>query len=383
MTCIVFVGPSLPEALGRELLPGAVFENPARCGDVYRAERRGARWIGLIDGYFEHSLSVWHKEILWALSRGVRVYGAGSMGALRAAELASFGMVGVGRTFEQFRAGELEDDDEVAVVHEPSEQHYRVRSEAMVNIRATLERAVAHGSLDVTSAARLLAETKALFYPERTAGALMRIATQQLDPTKSRSFRRWLDEHGVVNQKRTDAEELLRRMAADRRSTQGEDFRPRFCLANTDAWHTLRTTIDEEHGREEPTPEATRLPRTVDVASALEKLQRIDPLRHGRLVRSALERALALVLAEGMRTSPDPSEVQSESESFRQKRGLLTCDQTERWLELNGLDVAAFSRLIYGNVLCKSLGPVISGLVLDQMRDVLAILDDGIVSDEE
>ena len=43
------------------------------------------------------------------------------MGALRAAELHAFGMRGVGRIFEAFRDGELEDDDEVAVVHGPAE----------------------------------------------------------------------------------------------------------------------------------------------------------------------------------------------------------------------------------------------------------------------
>jgi hypothetical protein len=39
------------------------------------------------------------------------------MGALRAAELHTFGMVGVGRVFEGYRDGVYEDDDEVAVVH--------------------------------------------------------------------------------------------------------------------------------------------------------------------------------------------------------------------------------------------------------------------------
>ena len=54
--------------------------------------------IGLIDGYFERVPSVSHKEILWAMSQGIVVIGAASMGALRAAELAPFGMLGVGLT---------------------------------------------------------------------------------------------------------------------------------------------------------------------------------------------------------------------------------------------------------------------------------------------
>jgi hypothetical protein len=55
-------------------------------GDVYRAALRAPRAIGIIDGYFERMPSVWHKEILWAMSRGIHVFGSASMGAL---ELAS------------------------------------------------------------------------------------------------------------------------------------------------------------------------------------------------------------------------------------------------------------------------------------------------------
>ena len=106
---------------------------------------RGPLAIGLIDGYFERVPAVWHKEILWALSQGIHVFGSASMGALRAAELAPFGMIGVGAIFEAYRDGILEDDDEVAVAHGPADTGYRAGSDAMVNIRATLARAVQHG----------------------------------------------------------------------------------------------------------------------------------------------------------------------------------------------------------------------------------------------
>ena len=69
------------------------------------------------------------------------------MGALRAAELHSFGMRGVGRIFEAFRDGALEDDDEVAVLHGPAEIGYLAASEPMVNIRETLARADSEGVL--------------------------------------------------------------------------------------------------------------------------------------------------------------------------------------------------------------------------------------------
>jgi hypothetical protein len=55
--------------------------------------RNGSR---LSMAIFDSTPAVLHKEILWAMDRGVGVSGAASMGALRAAELHWYGMVGVG-----------------------------------------------------------------------------------------------------------------------------------------------------------------------------------------------------------------------------------------------------------------------------------------------
>ena len=104
MTFLLFVGPTLAaekiaEAGSFVCLP------PVAQGDLYRAALRRPRAIGVIDGYFSGAPSVWHKEILWAISQGIPVFGSASMGALRAAELHAFGMRGVGRIFEAFRDG--------------------------------------------------------------------------------------------------------------------------------------------------------------------------------------------------------------------------------------------------------------------------------------
>ena len=88
-------------------------------GSVFRAVEAGYRRIGILDGHFGNVPSVWHKEILFAMSEGVEVAGAASMGALRAAELHRFGMIGVGRIYRFFRSGLFTDDDELAVIHAP------------------------------------------------------------------------------------------------------------------------------------------------------------------------------------------------------------------------------------------------------------------------
>ena len=128
--------------------PALEWRPPVKQGEVYECALTRPAIIGIIDGYFEVTPTVWHKEILWAMAQGIHVYGSASIGALRAAELHTFGMTGVGRVFAAFRDGILTDDDEVAVLHGPEELGYPAVTEAMVNIRATLDKAVAEGVID-------------------------------------------------------------------------------------------------------------------------------------------------------------------------------------------------------------------------------------------
>jgi hypothetical protein len=114
-----------------------------------------------------------YKKILVLLAEGVAVVGAASMGALRIAELAPYGIVGVGRVFEDFRSGALDADDEVAVLHTDDGLPL---SEALVNLRAALTRAAADGQLDETEADRLAALARALPYTTRSWAALGRLA---------------------------------------------------------------------------------------------------------------------------------------------------------------------------------------------------------------
>src|SRR5262245_21870599 len=208
---VVFLGPSLPVADARRVLD-ARYLGPARCGDVLRVRRLKPRVIGIVDGLFETTAAPWHKEILLALEDGIAVYGAASMGALRAAELAPFGMVGVGRIFEAYRDGVYVDDDEVAVLHGDARVEYRVLSDAMVNIRATVARAVECGVIATGDAGRLLDGARATFYQERSLTAAIKLAWP--DPCAARErFEGFLEHGGYVDQRRLDALALLHRFA--------------------------------------------------------------------------------------------------------------------------------------------------------------------------
>jgi hypothetical protein len=204
---VIFAGPSLPPAC-RPRDPSLEWRPPVKQGEVYEAVLRRPAIIGIIDGYFEVTPTVWHKEILWAMAEGIHVYGSASIGALRAAELHPFGMVGIGRIFEAYRDGTLTDDDEVAVLHGPEELGYPLLTEAMVDIRATLDAAVAAGVLDPPLASRLAHIAKALFYKERSWDAVLRLAADAPRPRPIAALAGWL-RRGHVDHKRADAQDMV------------------------------------------------------------------------------------------------------------------------------------------------------------------------------
>jgi hypothetical protein len=116
---LIFVGPTLYETeLAR--LPDEIWLPPAGQGDVLKGMLRyNPKQIVLIDGTFYHTLSVWIKELLYVMASGTRVIGASSMGAMRAAELWRYGMIGIGEIFEAYKEGSIQDDAWVAMSYDP------------------------------------------------------------------------------------------------------------------------------------------------------------------------------------------------------------------------------------------------------------------------
>ncbi len=242
---IVFLGPSLPRAEAERILP-AEYLPPAAMGDIYRAVSRPARQrprrIALIDGYFERMAAPWHKEILWALERGAQVYGASSMGALRAAELEVFGMVGVGQIFEDFRAGRLTDDDEVAVLHGPEERGWPQLSEAMVNLRAGVAEAKAAGVLTAETADALIAVGKGQFYRDRSWESLIGRARAQGLPEQQLTLLEQQLKRRRPDQKAEDARCLLTLLA---RGGEAAPARPKVKMARTWFWWRFVEVMEE------------------------------------------------------------------------------------------------------------------------------------------
>ena len=175
--CVIFTGPSLSwsEVASIDKRPHCC--PPAVRGDISRAVKAGIRLIGLIDGVFYDHAAVSHREIIDAMRLGVTVVGGSSMGALRASELDSFGMIGVGRIYTCFKQGQIEADDEVAVAYNPVT--FAPVSDPLVNIRFALHSLVDTGVVDAGTSAALLGLARSAFYLERSIPLLLSTAEQR------------------------------------------------------------------------------------------------------------------------------------------------------------------------------------------------------------
>jgi hypothetical protein len=246
MTAVIFAGPSFPPSK-RPTIAGLEWRPPLRRGDLYLAALDRPSIIGVVDGYFETVPTVWHKEILWAMAHGVHVYGAASIGALRAAELADFGMIGIGLVYREFRSGGLTDDDEVAVLHGPAELDYVPVTEAMVNVRSTVDCALGSGIVEPNVAAVLVSTAKSLFYKDRTYDLILKLAAERgLSSGKLERFADWLS-RGKIDQKRIDAQEMLSAIVGHM-TMDTKPFEAPYQFAHTFAWEEARQMIEQASG---------------------------------------------------------------------------------------------------------------------------------------
>lgn len=362
MSVFIFLGPTLSVEEARTELD-AVYLPPASQGDVYRAARRRPAAIGIVDGYFGCVPSVWHKEILWAMHEGVHVYGSASMGALRAAELHAFGMVGVGKIFEAFRDGVLEDDDEVAVVHGPAEAAYRPVSEAMVNIRSSLQAAWRAGAIDAKTAHVLEDLAKARFYPERTYANLLREAAERGVPIEQlEALQVWLP-GGRVDHKRLDALAMLRLMRSHLSVGLARKQVP-YHFEYTYHWDQCWRRAESFASDAVSAAEAPRLD------AVLEELCLLDD-GWKRAWAGALTRLLAAREARSQGITATPRAVENMAAAYRVAQGLHDPAELAGWLARNGLSQDDFLDLLEGELRIRWVERVFESDALAMLPDHL------------
>jgi TfuA protein len=174
---VVFLGPSLDSNEAARHLQ-ASYLPPIRRGDLPAVVADGARSIGIVDGEFGQSLAVSVMEVGAALKQGVSIWGAASMGALRAAECQSMGMVGVGWIFQKYVEGFLRADDEVALLFDPLS--HRPTTIPLVNLRWSLQIATEEGWIPPGSASALIELARTVRFTERTYERLQDVTSGSL-----------------------------------------------------------------------------------------------------------------------------------------------------------------------------------------------------------
>lgn len=231
MKPVVFIGPSLG---GHKLsFDDLDLRPPAAVGDLALAAHGGVRTIGLVDGLFGTTAAVWHKEILFALSRGCRVLGSSSMGALRAAECQAFGMEPVGAIADMYCRGSIEDDAAVALTHCSVEMDFMPLTVPLVDVWATL----AHlRNMDLVSgqeASLVERSAAALHFAERSIDAMF--AQCHLAAADMRDAVQAAFEAQFISQKKLDALALISRI----RTAQAGDQGRAWIFQESAAWRRL------------------------------------------------------------------------------------------------------------------------------------------------
>jgi hypothetical protein len=188
----IFIGPT-----GANIEDKTGFYPPAQQGDITTAVLAGVKTIVLIDGTFTQTLAPFHKEILYAISEGVTVIGAGSLGALRAVECERYGMIGIGKVFEWYKAGEIVDDSDVALTHMDASEVYKPLTVPLVNIKATAERLYALGKVFNDKAC--IEKCASICYIERSWAMLSRVYPWMAE----------LMQEFYIDQKELDAREAI------------------------------------------------------------------------------------------------------------------------------------------------------------------------------
>ena len=208
----------------------------------------------------------------------------------------------------------------------------------MVNIRRTLDAAQRDAIVSAETASGLLQLAKARFYPDRVWPDLLEdAAARGISAGELEALREWLP-RGHVNQKRNDAQEMLRAMAR----FLGDGPGPK------DVAYSFEHTVYWDHlarhaGVAEIDTADERSSATLD--DVLDEL-RLDRSRFVVAYEGAVLRHLALLEAERSSLRPSPDAIADSVHEFRAARGLVDDETVDRWMADNAIDEATAGQLV-------------------------------------
>lgn len=205
---IIYTGLSLPFDEAKEILDSSddvdvIYKRPIKRGDLNLALKERPNIIAIIDGVFHQNSAVGHKEILKAIESGIEVLGASSMGALRASELDTLGMTGIGYCYEQYAKGIIDSDDDVAVMLDS--ESLEPLSVPLISMRYVFTKAADENIITAEEKEELLHITKKTYYPQRNYAKTLNESS--LDNDKKGNLINFIRETEDI--KKTDAKLLL------------------------------------------------------------------------------------------------------------------------------------------------------------------------------
>lgn len=209
---IIYTGLSLPFDEARQILDShddveVIYKRPIKRGDLGHDIKENPDIIGIIDGVFHQNSSVGHKEILNVINRGVTVVGSSSMGALRASELDTLGMTGIGYVYEQYATGKVASDDDVAVMLDS--ETLESLSEPLINMDYIFTNAVIENIITQDEKDELIRIAKSTFYPKRNYSQTLN--ESDLDDEKKSELINFIRTSPDI--KKEDAKELINYIA--------------------------------------------------------------------------------------------------------------------------------------------------------------------------
>ena len=333
MKIIVFCGLSITAGEGSKILD-AEFRPPAKHGDLISSVYAdNPDVIVVIDGAFIDNLSVWHNEINEALNKGVAVYGASAMGAVRAAEMQSWGMRGIGKVFHLISNGTIEADDEVLCDFSVDDGIYHKKTLSIVNLRFILSEAAEARLINQIQSDAILASAKALFYRERTLDKILAesMANRILDHEEADLLRNHISRSDTDIQKQDAIEclETVSRLRIEDLDKTGKNFQ-------------YDLFFEALYERDRGTKNGAGYHPFYKIAN--------DYVMYASDIESmndaALNRKICALVAENFNIEVSGEEVLREKTLFLKKCRPATRDDCQEWLKENDLTEGEFNDLM-------------------------------------
>lgn len=333
----VFLGPTLLKKDAQKLFNSDYYP-PIKQGDLLSLiQCHKYQNIVIIDGLFDQELSVWHKEILTAISMNIRVYGCSSMGALRAAELHEFGMVGHGVVYNWYKSNFIEDDDEVCLAHLNHLKNFLPVTIPMVNLRYTFINAIKLNLIDKKLVPEIINHLKKIYYLDRTKVKILKECKLIFNNTTFEQINLILNKH-YIDIKKNDAITLLKKLSLD------QPNRPKASKLQFKEESKQFLNAFNQHDQ--------TIPNTSFNLRSIFQQTIINSDNFLETHTNALNRQMTIEFAKFLKITPSTKSIFIEDFKFRLKNKLLSKKIFDNWLIENHLNENLYENLIYEEALC-------------------------------